>query len=332
MQMKYVIWVLFITINFPLQSFSQYIKYPKDNPVELGKVHWNRNYNVALNKSKEKKLPLFILFQEVPGCSNCTTYGNKVLSHPLIVEIIETYFIPLCIYNNLAGNDALVLHKFNEPAWNNPVVRIIDESETDIVPRQNDFRSTYKTLITIRQALSDSGCTIPEYLSLLIDEYEGFEKGLVDEVYFGMGCFWAGEKEIGGLGGVIGTEAGYMYGKEVVKVTYRKDQSSLEQIVNSSRRAGCADEVFGAIQNGSKILIRPIGPYQKDEDDKYYLSKSKYRIIPMTGLQKTKVNMAIAKQIDPKRYLSPRQISLLNNPAITKSQTGQNMMISWWAL
>ena len=37
------------------------------NPVEVGKVHWGRDFDAALNMSAESGKPVFVLFQEVPG-------------------------------------------------------------------------------------------------------------------------------------------------------------------------------------------------------------------------------------------------------------------------
>ncbi|MBL0082871.1 MAG: hypothetical protein IPP37_10780 [Saprospiraceae bacterium] len=51
----------------------------------------------------------------------------RTCSHPLIVEAIFTYFIPVAIFNNKNGHDADVLAAYKEPAWNNPVIRIVNE-------------------------------------------------------------------------------------------------------------------------------------------------------------------------------------------------------------
>ena len=48
-----------------------------------------------------------LLFQEVPGCSTCRNYGHNVLSHPLMVEAIESLFVPLAIFNNKEGKELL---------------------------------------------------------------------------------------------------------------------------------------------------------------------------------------------------------------------------------
>lgn len=41
---------------------------PSDgSPIEIGKVEWGRDLDVALATSKETGKPVFLLFQEVPG-------------------------------------------------------------------------------------------------------------------------------------------------------------------------------------------------------------------------------------------------------------------------
>ena len=85
-----------------------------NNPVELGKVKWLRSYEEAIAQSRQECKPVLILFQEVPGCGTCQKYGNEVLSHPLLVEAIETHFVPLAIFNNKGGADAEVLKRYNE--------------------------------------------------------------------------------------------------------------------------------------------------------------------------------------------------------------------------
>ncbi len=89
-------------------------------PEELGAVHWLRSFKTAQAESKRQQKPILVLFQEVPGCATCTRYGNQVLRHPLLVDAIESLFVPVAIYNNTPGDDAETLHSFGEPAWNNP--------------------------------------------------------------------------------------------------------------------------------------------------------------------------------------------------------------------
>ena len=88
---------------------------PAQSPVELGDVRWGRDFDAALRQAEAKGKPVFLLFQEVPGCATCRNYGQNVLTHPLIVEAIEELFVPVAIYNNKDGKDAAVLKRYREP-------------------------------------------------------------------------------------------------------------------------------------------------------------------------------------------------------------------------
>lgn len=302
------IWVILSFVFFNQVSAQVYIA-PKGNPKELGKVHWLRNYDLALSTAREKNLPIFILFQEVPGCANCTTYGNEVMSHPLIVEAIESNFVPLCIYNNKEGHDKKILDQFNEVAWNNPVVRITHKNGKECTFKCSDFRSPLKLIRTMMEALACSNMPIPMYITLLEGEFKSKEALYVGEAYFSMPCFWTGEKELASIDGILTTEAGFMFGREVVKINYDRTQFKLSQIVAKAKQLGCASEVYANIQD--EYQTKPIGPYKKDKEDKYYLIHSKYGYCPMTAIQKTKINRAIALKQSAETYLSPKQIRLV---------------------
>jgi hypothetical protein len=147
------------------------------NPVELGNVHWLRNYRDALSKSKAESKPVLIVFQEIPGCSTCKNYGTQVLAHPLLVEAIESEFIPLAIYNNKGGEDGEVLKLYNEPAWNNPVVRIVDQNGKDVVNHLNGNYSTSGLASMMTQAIIKNKGKAPAWLQLLTDELNAQHKG-----------------------------------------------------------------------------------------------------------------------------------------------------------
>lgn len=92
--------VFFYCLVFSLMGFAQKRTPPQKQAQELGKVAWYRDFDQALAQSSKEDKPVFILFQEVPGCLTCRNYGKGVLSHSVIVETIEEYFIPLAIFNN----------------------------------------------------------------------------------------------------------------------------------------------------------------------------------------------------------------------------------------
>jgi len=268
------------------------------DPVELGKVHWIRTMDEAMEKSKRECKPILILFQEVPGCQTCRNYGTQVLSHPLIVEAIESHFIPLAIYNNKGGHDGEVLKKYNEPSWNNPVVRIVNEKGENIAPRLSGNYSAYGLTDLMVNVLLKTNGKAPIYLQLLADELEANAKG-TNTVIYSMYCFWTGEALFGKLNGVIATTAGWQNGKEVVEVEYNPaiiSRTQLDKIAQQSKcKIALADEISA------------------DKTPKYYLSNHRMRSIPMIEIQKARVNSAIGEGQNPEIFLSPRQLAFLKS-------------------
>ena len=268
-----------------------------EQPEELGLVHWQRDLDKGKAEAEKTGKPLLILFQEVPGCSNCTRYGNVTLSHPLIVEAIETYFVPVCIYNNKGGKDRDALQTFNEPAWNNPVVRVVGSDYSDVVPRIANFNSPAQLVRGIRNTLQATQQTVPAYIDLLFEELSAREAGL-ETATFSMYCFWSGEATFGNIPGVIETEPGFQDGKEVVKVQFNPSivqKSDLEAATQPKGIQACS-------RNGG---------FSSDREPKYYLAQTDYKFIPMTSLQACRANALAGKNRKPDELLSPRQLAML---------------------
>ena len=304
-------------------------------PVELGKVAWLRDYDVALTKSDAQDKPVFIQFQEVPGCSTCTTYGKRVLSNPLIVETIEHYFIPLAIHNNKGGRDKEILKKYNEPTWNNPVARIVDKKGKNITKRLSGNFSELAVVNLLMEGMIESAIPIPGYLELLQEELSAESRG-TQETVFSMFCFWTGEKEIAEIPGVLTTDAGFMNGAEVVKIKYDPNVVSLDKLAKTAHKQNCASAVFTdvkkeqeLIENKTRLATRGTGKYRDDKENKYFLYKSKYRTIPMTHLQATRVNNRIANKLNPEKLLSPNQLAILNSEKANKNMIGQSIDKIW---
>ncbi|MEN8812196.1 MAG: thioredoxin family protein [Candidatus Arcticimaribacter sp.] len=127
--------VIFCCFIFCVMGFAQNRTQPATQAQELGKVSWYRDFDQALALSRKQNKPIFVLFQEVPGCLTCRNYGKGVLSNAVIVKTIEEHFIPLAIFNNKRGKDNAVLKQYGEPSWNNPVVRIIDAKGENLIRR-----------------------------------------------------------------------------------------------------------------------------------------------------------------------------------------------------
>jgi len=299
-----------------------------NQPEELGDVHWLRSYDEAISQAKTDGKPVFILFQEIPGCATCRNYGNNLLTHPHIVEAIESYFVPQAIHNNERGEDSRILAKFNEPSWNNPVARIIDpSSESDIVKRLNGKYDMVSLVSFISNALIENRQLIPDYLDLLYQESSSTD---LRETHLSMYCFWTGEKVLGSIDGVTATKAGYMNGTEVVKVNYDASRLSEEELITFANKQRCADAVYTDDKREEKaaqkhsITTKGEGKFRPYKQPKYYTYNSDYKYIPMTDLQAIKVNSALSKGESPVRYLSPRQLALvplIENGKVAKRNT-----------
>ena len=55
-----------------------------ENPVEVGDVHWGRDFDASLRRSAEEGKPVLVLFQEIPGCSGVRQFGREVLTNPFM--------------------------------------------------------------------------------------------------------------------------------------------------------------------------------------------------------------------------------------------------------
>lgn len=313
MRLKIVSSIILLFLGFSLLG-QGWKTLPKQDE-ELGLIQWNRSYEEAQQIAQKAEKPIFILFQEVPGCSTCKNYGNDLLTHPHIVEAIETYFVPLAIHNNKRGKDAEILRKFGEPSWNNPVARIIDPTtEKDIVKRLNGRYDMESLVSTISSGILASNNLIPEYLKLLELEYSGQD---IRETHFAMYCFWSGEKNLGNLDGIIATEAGFMNGSEVVKIKYNANTIDETSLIKNAASKNSADAVYSDDQREIKaaknlnIKTRGKGKFRPDKQPKYYTYNTNYRYLPMTTLQALKVNTALANGLSPDEYLSPRQLKVM---------------------
>ncbi len=285
-----------------------------ESPPELGAVRWVREFQTARELALRSGQPLLVLFQEVPGCSTCVAFGKSVLSHPLLVEAIESEFVPVAILNNRSGPDREVLERFGEPAWNNPVVRFIDASGGDLIPRQAGVWSRREIARRMEAALEAADREVPPYLRLLALEADLPEAGRATLVTH---CFWRGEACIGDLPGVLATSAAWHASREVLEVRFDASRLSYRELLERAMQRSCAHavvarsqaelaiahEVFGDEASLSHQPSRPAGLL----DDKRYLKQSPYRDLELTPLQATKMNAALARGTDPSLWLSPRQ-------------------------
>lgn len=321
------------SILFVLCSLILPICLPAQNPIELGKVNWLRDYDLALRESQKQHKPVFILFQEVPGCATCQSYGKNVLSHPLLVETIEEEFIPLAIHNNKGGADRKVLEHYGEPSWNNPVVRMVDQRGEDLMPRLSGDYTTLGLTERMIYALQRADREVPLYLQLLRDELLARKQG-TQKATFSMYCFWTGEKQYGQLDGVISTRAGFMDGHEVVEVEYNPKVITLDKLIEAGKNTSCADRLYTHAEEqtsaGKQLLgankVTATKSFRSDRQPKYYLFRSHYRAVPMTALQAARANALMGQGRSPDAVLSPRQIAYANSLAVQGRNDLENLI------
>ncbi|HYM82110.1 MAG TPA: VPGUxxT family thioredoxin-like (seleno)protein, type 2 [Candidatus Limnocylindria bacterium] len=288
------------------------------NPPELGVVRWERDLDRGLAESRQDRKPALILFQEIPGCGTCVGFGRQVLSHPLLVEAIETEFVPIAIHNNRGGRDREVLARFSEPAWNNPVLRFVDGGGRDVVPRRDGLYSPHQVAKRLIEALAAAGRPIPDYLELARDETH---LAAFEPAAFGMHCYWQGEAKLGAIAGVVATRAVWREGGEAVEVMFDRDALSYRELVRKASAAGCAARVFTrdddqhrtarALVGERAVRGAGSGRSASGSDQKHSLERSPLRLLPLTPMQATRVNAALALGTDPQRWLSPRQRGLV---------------------
>ncbi len=162
--MKRFILILAVVLMLPHGTAAN------ENPIEVGLVSWGRDLNQALKLSGETGRPVFLLFQEVPGCSGCQDFGKTVLSNPRVVKAIENEFLPVFVYNNRDGEDRRILERFKEPAWNYQVVRFLDSEGRDIIPRKDRVWTVSHLAMRMIATLEASGRPVPDYLRALAEE------------------------------------------------------------------------------------------------------------------------------------------------------------------
>ncbi len=237
------------------------------------------------------------------------------MSHPLIVEAIETEFHPVLVYNNREGDDARLLERFGEPAWNNPVIRYLDARGNDLIPRKDDIWSVEGTARRLTAALRAAGRTVPDYLDWI------GRSGETETAEFAMHCYWEGEAKLGSLPGVLATRAGWRDKLEVVRLEFDPKVVDYRKLLDTAQSFECASKVFALSDEQLSLArdlvgadaVRVADPMReaKDSDQLYYLRNSNLRHLPLTPFQATKVNGALGLKQPVEPWLSPRQRKLL---------------------
>lgn len=275
---------------------------------ELGNVVWLRSYDQARTEAAKLNRPIFLLFQEIPGCQTCVRYGHDVLSHPLMVDMIESQFVPLAIFNNHPGADAEVLRAFGEAPWNNPVAYILRSDGTPMIGRLANRYDPLAIHAYIFETLRSANRTIPAFFDLLRGDLL-CEAGLTETATYETPCFWSGETSLAQAPGVIETTAGWIGSEEVVRVQF--DPATITR--------NALDQF--AAQEG--FCVNTDSGFRIDDEPEFYLRKHKARHLPLSAAQRTKLNFLIPYGQSPNSLLSPQQGIWLLNDDLTRLSDGE---------
>ncbi len=288
---------------------------------ELGEVRWLRDYDRALALAAEQGKPVLLLFQEVPGCSTCVRFGQDVLTHPLMVELIADRFVPVAIFNNHPGADAEILRRYDEPSWNNPVVRFLGPDGAELLPKLADRYDALGLHEKITAVLEMLGDDVPGYFRLLGRDLL-VEYGLSKHVTYTTPCFWSGETSLAQHPAVITTDACWVDGEEAVQVHFEPREASRTDLDSYARAEG-----FSPIESDG---------FELDREPQFYLRKIAARHLPLTPAQRTRINLAVPYRRSLADVLSPQQSAWLADPRLRQSSGDeayrQDIRQSWPAL
>src|SRR6201990_2675170 len=206
---------------------------------ELGEVRWLRDYDRALALAAEP--------------------GQHVLTHPLMVELIADRFVPVAIFNNHPGSDAEILRRYDEPSWNNPVVRFLGPDGAEVLPtlpHRSQALGLHEKITTVLEMLGDD---VPGYFRSLARDLL-VEYGLSKRVTYTTPCFWSGETSLAQHPAVITTDAGWVDGEEVVQVHFEPREVSRTDLDSYARAEGFSPIESGAFElgRGPRFYIRKI--------------------------------------------------------------------------
>lgn len=147
---------------------------------------------------------------------------------------------------------------------------------------------------------------------------------------------------MGAIDGVIATKPGWLAKLEVVEVTFDPRVVTFESLLAKAQHAKCTAQVFTRTDAQQALAAKAVGASAKRsddavriDDDKYYLSRTPYRHIPMTPMQAARVNVALDRKQDPTPLLSPRQVAMVAlvkaHPADWPVAVGVPIMEGWTA-
>ena len=199
-------------------------------------------------------------------------------------------------------------------------MRYLDSNAKDLIPRKDGVWTSAATIYRMIASLKASNQKVPQYLASMAPN----ASAKLETATFAMHCYWEGEGLLGSIDGVFSTRSAWRGGLEVVDVLYDPTTVDYETLVESAQSMKCASKIFAHTQNQldtarkkvGKLAVAATGNQRahvaKDSDQKYYLQHSVAVHLPLSETQATKINASLKTDTDGRRWLSPRQLVLLD--------------------
>ncbi len=175
-------------------------------------------------------------------------------------------------------------------------MRFFEGEGKELLPRKDQQFQLSQIVSRMKAALAKDGRS-----SAILPLIEP-ETAVLSSVALSQACFWTGELVIGGVPGVVKTEAGWLKGREVTLVSYDATKVSQEAIVAHAKKNSCADQVYGGAD------LRQYRP-ARESDQKRQLQGTRFaKVDNLSAYQKTKLN-AFARGNPEKamEFLTPQQ-------------------------
>jgi hypothetical protein len=319
----------------PLQQAEPVLQFRRQR--EIGNLKFSfdaESWKQAKDESKRSNKAILILFHET-AVHHTGHSLESVLSNPLLVEAVETYFVTVLVpkrATNLA--ERALLKKYGICGLKKTsVVRIVDYRGRDLAGKINC--DEWNLACAVERALVARGLKVPTYLKLLVQEIDPATERVA---VFGMSSFWEGEVAFAKCKRVISTRAGWMGSKQSVEVTYNPKTCPYRKLVQHAIKENAADVIYcvngrqmrianSEVRRACKdsIMVGRIHPLETisvlDADSKHYLSETALLYVPLLRVQAVKANLLISRNDAArcKAILSPRQRSLWSEAELDDS-------------
>jgi hypothetical protein len=180
----------------------------------------------------------------------------------------------------------------------NPLLRILAPDGITLSRAQLANANTGAGLAEMVRLLERAHRPVPQYLQMVCDEYSGRP---TETARFSVGCYWEGERELGKVDGVMASRTGTIGKDEVVELKFDPKVVDAAALAQRATRMTC----FRGVPSTQATLT-------EDPEQQHTLANHpEFAGVPMTPLQRTKVNAALWDHQDISRFLSPKQLDLL---------------------